>query len=342
MTQTPTLPRRLIWAFATAIPAIAAILVLCGLSLGGGYLWVAFFWLAFLLVGRPRIQVTAHGFQTALPVGIAILHFAILGLAVAKIPTFPFDQSILGFFTAGLYLGHVSVPAAHELIHRPQRGLFWLGACIYTSLLFGHHSSAHRLVHHVHVGTPDDPNTARFGQSIFRFVPRAWVGSFWAGLAAERRHSGRSIWATPYPFYVVGGLSTLGFAYALAGATGAVCLVLLAFYATIQLLTSDYVQHYGLFRKSKSDGKPDPVTAAISWDAPPGPADALMLNAPHHARHHMQPYLHFVDLTTPQSTPRLPYSLTVMGMIAFVPPLWRRLMHPRLAALGRLAVQERA
>lgn len=59
------------------------------------------------------------------------------------------------------------------------------------TLLFGHHTSAHRLVHHRHVATPSDLNTARLGESFWHFFPRALVGSFRAGLAAERALSAR-------------------------------------------------------------------------------------------------------------------------------------------------------
>ncbi len=90
------------------------------------------------------------------------------------------------FLGAGFWLGQVANPAAHELIHRADRGLFRLGVLVYALLLFGHHASAHRLVHHTHAASLDDPNTARSGEGYYRFALRAWTGSFRRGYAAER------------------------------------------------------------------------------------------------------------------------------------------------------------
>lgn len=325
-----------------SVPILGAVLVLTGLYRGGPALWFAFAMLLFVLVGRPRRRIPFGGNITIVPAALAILHFIVLGAAVSFLPNMTAGQAFLGFMTTGLYLGHVSVPAAHELIHRGQKPLFWLGAAIYISLLFGHHSSSHRLIHHVFVGTAHDPNTAGYGQSIFRFLPRAWLGSFIAGLNAEKRRANAGVLATPYPVYVLGGLVSLFCAFAISGLEGVAFHGLLALYATTQLLTSDYVQHYGLSRRLQDNGRPEPISPLHSWDAPPGPADMLMLNSPHHARHHVQPILSYAELSTPSETPVLPYSLTVMGMLAYAPPLWRRVMHPRLAARTNSATQDRA
>lgn len=85
-----------------------------------------------------------------------------------------------------LWLGQVANPCAHELIHRTDRLLYRLGVLVYAALLFGHHASAHRLVHHVHAATPDDPNSARSGEGFYAFAFRAWTGSFRQGYLAGR------------------------------------------------------------------------------------------------------------------------------------------------------------
>ncbi|NHX28373.1 alkane 1-monooxygenase, partial [Escherichia coli] len=144
---------------------------------------------------------------------------------------------------------------------------------------------AHRLVHHRHVGTPADPNTPRPGEGFYRFLPRAWIGSFRAGLRAERALGRRGRYAT----YIGGGLGLLALSYLAFGLAGVLAHLALAGHASAQLLLSDYVQHYGLSRPRLENGKHAPVTAAHSWNAPHRFSSHLMLNAPRHSDHHTHP-----------------------------------------------------
>lgn len=246
-------------------------------------------------------------------------------------------QRVLLFAAAGLWLGQVAHPAAHELIHRGSRGLFRLGVAVYCSLLIGHHASAHRLVHHRHVATRDDPNTARAGEGFWRFLPRAWADSFRAGYAAEAaRRAGR---LHPYAIYVGGALLALWVGYAMAGWAGALCWLGLAAHAQVQIFLSDYVQHYGLTRAVGEDGKPEPVGPRHSWNAGHWFTSHLTLNATRHSDHHAHPSRPYpnLNLPGPDDAPRLPWPLPVACTLALWPGLWQRLMQPHLAPWRRPA-----
>jgi len=132
--------------------------------------------------------------------------------------------------------------------------------------------------------------------------------------------------------YVSGAALTLGIAAIIAGWGGVVQLLALAAYAQMQLLLSDYVQHYGLRRKPRADGRIEPVGPQHSWNAPQWYSSAMMLNAPRHSDHHMRPARAFPALeVTPDTMPILPRSLPVMAALALVPPIWRRVMDRRVA-----------
>jgi alkane 1-monooxygenase len=238
------------------------------------------------------------------------------------------------FLGVGLWLGQVGNATAHELIHRGNRWLFRLGSAVYCVLLFGHHSSAHRLVHHRHAASLDDPNTARAGEGYYRFFLRAWAGSFLRGWAAEddlRRRGKTGV--HPYAIYIAAALGALALGYALAGGWGLLTWAALAFHAQAQLLLSDYVQHYGLIRARLPDGRSEPVGIAHSWNAPHWFSSAYMLNAPRHSDHHAHPARPYPALRLPlaQDAPRLPWPLPLACMIALAPPLWRRAIRPHLA-----------
>ena len=118
----------------------------------------------------------------------------------------------------------------------------------------------------------------------------------------------------------------------IAGAHGVFALLAIAFYAQMQLLLSDYVQHYGLRRRTREDGRMEPVGPQHSWNAPAWYSSAMMLNAPRHSDHHMRPARAFPALeVTADTMPILPRSLPVMAVLALIPPIWRRIMDRRVA-----------
>lgn len=269
---------------------------------------------------------------------LGLLHFAALaGLAHSFAPGSGTGDRVLILLTAGLIGGQISHPVAHELIHKPGRGLRLLGRLVYSASLVGHHASAHLRVHHVHVASDLDPNSARKGENFYRFARRAAPGSFRAGLAAEsrlRQGKGLPFWTHPYALYLGAGLATLLVA-ALIGGTGGLLAVLVAgLHAHMQILISDYVQHYGLRRRVLPGGGLEPVGPQHSWNAAERYSAALTLNAPRHSDHHVRPGRIYPALhLDPQAMPQLPRSLPVMGMIAMMPRTWRRMMDRRVAAL---------
>ena len=275
---------------------------------------------------------------TGLSVTLALAHFGLLGLTVMALAGAGLGLAEkLGLFAAaGLFFGQVSNSNAHELIHRPQRWLHRLGMWVYISLIFGHHTSAHPLVHHRLVATRADPSSARLGESLYRFVVRAWVGSFRAGFRVESlriAQTGRPAWRHPYLIYVGGAVLCVGPALWFGGIKGLLIYLGLAGFAQFQLLMSDYVQHYGLSRALGPQGKPEPATAAHSWNAPHPATSALMLHAPRHSDHHARPALPFPALSLPDRAPMLPRSLPVMACVALYPKYWRRVMDPAVARI---------
>ncbi len=283
----------------------------------------------------PAAAAAAAAAADGLSALLAIAHFALMLLAVRAVSGaggLGAAERVVAFFAFGLFFGQVSNSNAHELIHRANRGLFTLGKWVFISQLFGHHASAHRLVHHVHVATDRDPNSAAAGESFYRFAPRAWWGSLREGWRAEAARARPVV--RIFGEYLAGAALFAALAWTVAGAAGLAAWLALAAYATLQLLLSDYVQHYGLRRRLGPDGRPEPVGDAHSWNAPHRFSALVMLNAPRHADHHAHPARRFPVLDLERGSPTLPYPLPVMGAIALWPRRWRRLMDRRLAALA--------
>lgn len=324
--------------FTTISLAPAALLALGGL-LGGAWVWAAFVYMAFLAAladKLPLVMPGGGGDDDSVDDGGALLW----GLGTTAIALGPVViwaltsrwsglEWIAGFAAAGLWYGQVATSAAHEMIHRSGRGLFRLGAAVFTMIGFGHHVSAHRLVHHAHVATPLDPNSAPRGRGYYRFFLDAWAGSYAAGLRAERRRANGAV----YLVWTGGALAVLALAWAVFGWQGAAVWAAVSLHAQSQLLLSDYIQHYGLRRDLRPDGRYAPAGTAHSWNAPHWFTSALTLNAPRHSDHHANPARPFPALRLAQDAPLLPAPVPVMGVLALVPPLWRRIMDPRVRAL---------
>ena len=274
-----------------------------------------------------------------LSVTLALSHFALLGLGVLAVSGqtgLNLAERFGALIAFGLFFGQVSNSNAHELIHRSDRRLHGLGKWVYISMLFGHHTSAHPRIHHRFVGTRQDPNTAELNESFYSFAPRAWIGSFRAGYEIEtqlmRQKTPRPpCWTHPYVTYVGGAALCLALA---AMTSGLPAYLALAAYAQMQLLLSDYVQHYGLLRQPLASGRTEPVGPLHSWNAPHWFSGYLMLNAPRHSDHHMHPAKPYpeLDLPAPAVAPTLPRSLPTMAAIALFPGLWKRVMTPRALA----------
>ncbi|PIE12585.1 MAG: alkane 1-monooxygenase [Rhodobacterales bacterium] len=319
------------------------VLLFLALWAGGVWIWIALAYItAFTaLLDRfvPRLfpdmsegEEFPSGAVLSMVLGVA--HLLLLGCGVYVLSgDGPGVLPWLGLAVAlALFFGQVSHPNAHELIHRREKGARILGRVIYSSLLFGHHASAHVLVHHVHVCSDQDPNSARRGVGFYRFFAKAWAGSFRAGLRAEnalraRASRVRSVGSHPYLWYVGIAVGLICGSYALFGLRGLGTLLFIAFYAQVQILLADYVQHYGLRRRLRENGKPEPVGPGHSWNAPHWFSSALMVNAPRHSDHHLNPLRPYPGLRlNPETMPVLPHSLPVMAAIALWPPLWRRVM----------------
>jgi alkane 1-monooxygenase len=121
-------------------------------------------------------------------------------------------------------------------------------------------------------------------------------------------------------------------AFLLGGWGGVGLFVFQAFVAVWQLELTNYVEHYGLTRKHLGDGKYEHVQPRHSWNAAHKASNWLLINLQRHSDHHYKPDRRFPLLQTydEDEAPQLPYGYPVMTAAAMVPPLWKRIMNPRV------------
>ncbi|MGR3314656.1 alkane 1-monooxygenase [Roseovarius indicus] len=246
-------------------------------------------------------------------------------------------ETIVLFFGVGVITGTVGINYSHELMHQKDRGERFLGDVLLSMVLYSHFRSEHLQVHHRHVGTPRDPVTARYNEGFHRFFPRVLIGSLKSSFKAEKAMLARKNlpWTDlSNPFFRYWALQAfmLLLAILIGGWAGLFLFLWQAFVAVWQLELVNYVEHYGLTRKHLGEGKYEHVKPQHSWNAAHKASNWLLINLQRHSDHHYKPDRRFPLLQNygVDEAPQLPYGYPIMTMAAMVPPVWRRVMNPRV------------
>jgi len=241
------------------------------------------------------------------------------------------------FMTLGVISGAIGINYSHELMHQKSRAERWLGDILLAMVLYSHFRSEHLLVHHRFVGTPRDAVTARYNESFYATllrVLRECPGSAFRAEAAMLARKGAPWWTASNPFwrYVALQLGFVVLAFAIGGLWGVVLFAAQAAIAIWHLELVNYIEHYGLTRRHLGDGKYEHVLPRHSWNATQKVSNWILINLQRHSDHHYKPDRPYPLLQTYADTdaPQLPFAYGVMGLMAMIPPLWRRRMNPRV------------
>ncbi len=79
--------------------------------------------------------------------------------------------SDLGLAVTVAMVGGIAINTAHELGHKRPRHEKWLAKVALAQSGYGHFFIEHNRGHHVRVATPEDPASARLGESFWEFLP---------------------------------------------------------------------------------------------------------------------------------------------------------------------------
>lgn len=239
----------------------------------------------------------------------------------------------------GIATGGIGITYAHELTHQQNKFERTLSEILMCSTLYGHWCIEHVYGHHINVATPKDPATAREGETVYRFLPRVLVqtvASAWHIQREQLQRRGAGFFSRHNAFLRYGAWTALfiALAFLIGGWLGVGILVLQAAVAIILLELVDYIEHYGLVRRQRADGKYEPTQPHHSWNSGHQASNWLLINLQRHSDHHFKPRKRFPTLQSyPESeAPQLPYGYPWMVLLALVPPLYFKVMGPRLAA----------
>jgi alkane 1-monooxygenase len=286
---------------------------------------------------RPAPPAESWAWRAALwlwaPAYLATVVVALVTASSPDVDTVTWARIAL---SVGMTGGMLNVPVAHELLHRRSRVERALAEALMCAMSYPHFCVEHLHGHHVRVATRQDHATARLGESVYAFYPRVLWGSVvsaWRFEAARMRRSARPVWSLGNR--VLRGMLevfTLGAAcYGAFGARGVAFFATQSAVAILMLETINYIQHYGLVRRTGADGRPEPVSGRHAWNSRHPISNWFLLNLGRHSDHHCDGGTPFGALRHVSESPQLPTNLFGMFVLALCPPLWRSVMDPLVA-----------
>lgn len=235
----------------------------------------------------------------------------------------------------GIVVGAVGINVAHELGHRSTAFEQGLSKAMLLTALYQHFFIEHNRGHHKNVATDLDPASARLGEPLFIFWWRSIRGGYRNAWALERdrlQKAALPVWSRHNEmlrFQICQALWLVGIAWYFDAAVllGA---GLIAAIGILLLETINYVEHYGLRRRILPSGRPEAVTPAHSWNSNHELGRIFLYELTRHSDHHYKASRKYQILRHLDESPQLPLGYPASLLLALVPPLWFRVMNPRV------------
>ena len=349
--------KRWAWLLSVAVPTIVLIGPLLMLRTGDArLLWlpVGFFYLVAPLIDLLLGEDRSNPPESAVPALEADRYYRIVCYLLVPVlwaafifsawfvarHDLPWWGMVAMVLTAGS-VGGFCINLGHELGHKLPALERTLARLVLAPTGYGHFSIEHNQGHHRHVATPADPASSRMGESIYGFLLREMPGALrraWAIESARLAVNRRSAWSAHNEILQT-ALVTLALWAGLAVWLGPGILVFVlaaSFWANFQLTSANYVEHYGLLRGRRPSGRYEPCLPRHSWNSNHVFSNWALFHLQRHSDHHAHPLRRYQSLRHFDEAPQLPTGYFGMFTLAYFPPLWRRVMDPRLlAAVGR-------
>lgn len=351
-------PKRHLWLIGLVVPALAFLAYAGWAATGVG----AFFWIgpAVILVVVPAIDLVA-GLDRSNPpddlierlekdryyrwityLFLPVQYAGFLGsmYLIARGDPLGLQAELATVDRLGLAvsigcIGGIGINTAHELGHKKESHERWLSKIALAQSCYGHFYIEHNRGHHVRVATPEDPASSRLGESFWAFLPRTVSGSVrsaWEIEGARLDRLGKSRWSWHNDLLSAWAMTVALFGL-LAIVFGPVVLPYLLIQAVLGfslLEVVNYLEHYGLRRNKREDGRYERCLPEHSWNSNNVASNVLLYHLQRHSDHHANPTRRYQALRHIEEAPQLPTGYAGMIVLAWFPPLWRRLMDPRL------------
>ena len=330
---------------------ITPIFAYAGMEMGGIWSFGAAYW-AFILIPLIELFVPASAkneteefykkrlswfFDLLLYSNVLIVYFLLFQSFQLWSTPLTSLESIGLIINMGVVLGSLGINVAHELGHRDtiyEKIMAWM-LLLPSSYL--HFYIEHNLGHHKHVGTPEDPSTARLGESIYAFWFRSFRMTYIGAWRIETKRVSQSSWWKNKMIY----FTAIQFVYWLAifllfSWQVLVFAVIVGLVGALLLESVNYIEHYGLLRSKKSNDRYEAVQTKHSWNSNHELGRIVLYELVRHSDHHTKSTRKYQNLRSVDNSPQLPSGYPGMILLAHIPFLWFRIMNKRIPSNAQI------
>ena len=232
-------------------------------------------------------------------------------------------------------LNGIAINTGHELSHKSDKFHQMLSHLALAPTAYGHFRVEHPYGHHKRVATPEDPASSKMGETFWQFFPRSVIGSFKSAIEIEKTRlarRGKKFWSLENEL-IQGWAMTTGLYGAMIAVFGRKVIPFLgiqAVYGFSLLEVINYVEHYGLMRQKKADGKYERTMPEHSWNSNNIVTNLFLYQLQRHSDHHAHPTRSFQALRHFEKAPQLPSGYASMLLPAYIPSIWFKMMDKRV------------
>jgi len=248
-------------------------------------------------------------------------------------------EKVFSVINVGILIGVCGINVAHELGHRAGKFDQWMARVLLLPALYSHFTLEHNYGHHLRVGTPKDPATARKNEPVYFFFARSIIMGYlhaWKIAAKRLEKNNLPRWQNEVFLSHIVQLAWLSGIIWFFGWSVLPLYLAAALTGILMLETVNYIEHYGLVRKKMPSGRFEPMSEKHSWNSNHELGRIMLFELVRHADHHYQTARKYQTLRHLEESPQLPFGYPMSIGIALIPPLWFRLMNPKLEALETL------
>eukprot|EP00347_Sterkiella_histriomuscorum_P002399 403368310 len=236
--------------------------------------------------------------------------------------------------------GALNLVLGHELVHRKQLIHKILGNLVYAKMLYSHFIIQHIKSHHKKVATPEDPSTARKGESVWDFfiraIPEGYVET-WDLEKTRLEKEGRSAYSlrNKLIFWNLLHIVHVSLIYLLLGLKATMFQIIYSIMNALIFEAINYIEHYGLQRKQDQNGNYESVNITHSWNAPQVASNYMLIKLQRHSDHHANSYKPFQILESLPASPNLPFGYTGCLIMCYFPKIWFKVMDPYVDSINK-------
>lgn len=285
-----------------------------------------------LLAFMAFLWVLAHGHNGGDLFGLAAIVNALTGFDMLAAHA---NDGIFTYLIAALLFSQIcaigSVSIGHELAHRTWESfsVFAARACSLFGL-FTYYAVEHPYGHHQSVGTSRDSSTALRGESVYTYFMRTSLQDYQIAWDIEKERlekMGQSVWSIQNRLLQgwTAEILLLIFITAVSGFLGLFWFLFAALNTHFGYKMGTYGQHYGIIRVPDSE-----IKVHHSWDCYNRFTNWFVDGIGRHAHHHLEPNKEFWNLQAFPDAPRYPHGYLASMGYAMIPPLWHKMMAPKL------------